>query len=136
MKEETTAIRLRTLMQMRNLKQIDILKLCEPYCKKYNVKLNKNDLSQYVNGKVEPGQFKLTVLSHALNVSEAWLMGFDVPMTPQPPVKLLALQLSEDALHVAHQYEQLDEGDQGYIRGQLDLLLRADKYKKKENSVG
>ena len=42
--------------------------------------MNKNDLSQYVNGKTEPGQEKLTILGLALNVNEAWLMGYDVPM--------------------------------------------------------
>ena len=67
-------------MSDRNLRQIDILELCKPYCQKYNIKLGRNDLSQYVSGKVEPGQKKLTVLGMALNVNEAWLMGFDVPM--------------------------------------------------------
>ena len=68
---------------MENLKQVDILRLAEPYCKKYGIKLNKNDLSQYVSGKVEPGQHKLFILALALNVNEAWLMGFDdVPMDP------------------------------------------------------
>lgn len=64
-------------MKERGIKQIDILNLAAPYCKKYGVKLNKNDLSQYVNGKVEPGQHKLFILSLALDVNEAWLMGFD-----------------------------------------------------------
>ena len=67
-------------MVARNLKQIDILNLAKPFCMEYNIRLNKNDLSQYVSGKVEPGQNKLTVLGLALNVSEAWLMGYDVPM--------------------------------------------------------
>ena len=64
-------------MNERNIKQVDILIKAEPFCKKYNVKLNKNDLSQYVNGKVEPGQQKLSILGMALNVNEAWLMGYD-----------------------------------------------------------
>lgn len=77
--KESTSVRLKMLMQEQNLKQVDIIKKCEPYCNKYNVKLTKNYLSQYVSGKVEPGQHTLTVLSLALNVNEAWLMGFDVP---------------------------------------------------------
>lgn len=89
MKPYTTSQRLRQLMTARNLRQVDILRAAEPYCVKYNVKLGKNDLSQYVSGKVEPGQDKLTVLGFALNVSETWLMGYDVPMdrlqpTPDP----------------------------------------------------
>jgi hypothetical protein len=67
-------------MQERNLRQIDIIKLAEPLCKEYNLKLSKSDLSQFVSGKVEPGQWKLTILGKALGVSEAWLMGYDVPM--------------------------------------------------------
>ena len=84
MKKHTTAERLRQIMSQRGLKQIDILLLAEPYCIKYNVKLNKNDLSQYVNGKVEPKQHKLSILGLALNVNEAWLMGYDVPMEREP----------------------------------------------------
>ena len=74
-----TADRLSEIMRERNLKQVDILNLAKPYCEKYKVKLAKSDLSQYVSGKVEPGQTKIFVLAHALNVNEAWLMGADVP---------------------------------------------------------
>lgn len=77
MRSSNTSERLKLIMKQRDLKQVDILEKCEPLCKKYNVKLNKNDLSQYVNGKVEPGQMKLALLSEALGVNEAWLMGYD-----------------------------------------------------------
>ena len=46
MKKENTAIRLKTIMNMRGLRQIDILNLTVPYCQKYNVKMNKSDISQ------------------------------------------------------------------------------------------
>ena len=81
MKTSNTAERLKEIMSTRKLKQIDILNLAAPFCKEYNVKLNKNDLSQYVSGKVEPGQHKLKILGLALDVNEAWLMGYDVPMS-------------------------------------------------------
>lgn len=80
MKKENTATRLKQIMSDKNLRQVDILAKTMPYCKKYGVKMNKSDLSQYCSGKTEPNQNKLFVLSLALNVSEAWLMGFDVPM--------------------------------------------------------
>ena len=76
----STSDRLRYLMRERSLRQVDIIRLAEPYCKEYNLKLTKSDMSQFVSGKVEPGQWKLTILGKALNVSEAWLMGYDVPM--------------------------------------------------------
>ena len=81
MKRSSTSERLKQIMGERNLRQVDILNAASPYCKRYGIKLGKNDLSQYVNGKVEPGQEKLTVLGLALHVNPAWLMGFDVPMS-------------------------------------------------------
>ena len=83
MKIENTSIRLKKIMFERGLKQVDILELAKPYCVQLGTKLNKNDLSQYVSGKVEPGSHKLTILGLALNVSEAWLMGYDVPISRQ-----------------------------------------------------
>lgn len=73
-----TSERLKDIMKTRNLRQIDILNLCLPYCEKHNIKMGRNHISQYVSGKVQPNQEKLSILAMALNVSEAWLMGYDV----------------------------------------------------------
>ena len=83
MKTSTTAERLQQIMDERNLKQVDVLALAQPYCKKYGVSLGKTALSQYITGKFQPGQDRLQILGLALNVSEAWLMGFDVPREKQ-----------------------------------------------------
>lgn len=80
MKKVTTADRLNEIIKLRNYKQIQIVELCQPFLKKYGVKMGRNDISQYVSGKVVPGQEKLSVLAEALNVSETWLMGYPVPM--------------------------------------------------------
>ena len=50
----TTAERLNQIMNERHIKQVDILNLSLPYCEKFNVKMNKSDISQYVSGKSEP----------------------------------------------------------------------------------
>lgn len=76
----TTANRLKAAMEYYDLRQVDILKRAEHYCKQYGVRLGRNDISQYISGKVVPGQEKLTVLALALGISEAWLMGYDTPM--------------------------------------------------------
>jgi transcriptional regulator with XRE-family HTH domain len=78
--KKTTAERLREVMDRRGLKQADIVRLCQPYAEKLGIKFQKSALSQYLSGRNEPNQYKLTVLALALNVSEAWLMGYDVPM--------------------------------------------------------
>lgn len=84
--KETTAQRLKKLMSDRGLRQIDIVRKAQPYCDKYHIKMNRSDVSQYVNGLVEPSQWKLTILGLALNVSEAWLMGLPVPMERDDPL--------------------------------------------------
>lgn len=43
-------------------------------------KIDKSQLSSYISGKYKPRQNNIDALSLALNVNEAWLMGFDVPM--------------------------------------------------------
>lgn len=75
-----TSERLKYIMDKYGLKQVDILNKCLPLCETHGVKMNKSDLSQYVSGKVEPSNKKLAILGLALDVSEAWLMGFDVPI--------------------------------------------------------
>ena len=42
--------------------------------------ISKSLISGYMNGKYEAKQDNLTLIADALNVNEAWLMGYDVPM--------------------------------------------------------
>ena len=114
---ETTALRLRRIMEERGLKQRDILEKAAPYCEKYKIKLNKSDLSQFVNGKVVPGQWKLTILGMALGVSETWLMGYDVPMEREKPTPVTEDGL-EDPLD-----KQLMEDVKKLTPDQKDFLL-------------
>ena len=91
----TTADRLKQIMAERGLKQADILRLCQPYVDKFRIKVGSNDLSQYVTGKVVPGQTKLFILAKALRVNEAWLMGFDVDRTYAHDDEPLAFDTSQ-----------------------------------------
>lgn len=92
MKNATTSERLKYVMNEAGLRQTDILQKCKRYCDQYGVRLGKNDLSQYVSGKVEPRQDKLSILGLALDVSEAWLMGYDVPMKRNDNIKGISSQ--------------------------------------------
>ena len=90
MRQQSTAERLKIIMQERNLKQVDVIEKSKPFQEQLGIKLGKSALSQYVNGIQSPDQHKLTLLSLTLDVSEAWLMGYDVPRereiknSPQP----------------------------------------------------
>lgn len=122
MKKENTSIRLKQIMDNRNLKQVDILDMTEPYCVKYNVKMNKSDISQYVSGKVEPNQEKLFILAKALGVNEAWLMGFDVPMK-----KELSSSEAEGDIELIGKFSLLSERDKQLVMNMIDSMLPTQK---------
>lgn len=119
MKTETTAIRLRKLLSSKNMKQIDVLRRAQPFCEKYKIKLTKSDLSQYISGKVEPGQDKLTILGLALNVNEAWLMGYDVPMTKDSTSPQSLDSLDQELIS---SLERLTEDQKRLLLAQIRIL--------------
>ena len=67
----TTADRLKYAMELRDVKQTDLVE---------KTGISKGALSSYLSGRYEPKQINLHLLSKALHVDEAWLMGLDVPM--------------------------------------------------------
>lgn len=118
MKRKTTSERLKQIMEERNLKQVDILNLSLPICAKYDIKMNKSDISQYVSGKVEPSQEKLVVLGLALNVTESWLMGFDV----SPHRKDSKTQAEED-FNFFYKFSLLNDRDKKIVIDMIDTML-------------
>ena len=111
--KSSTAERLRYLMETRELRQADILNKLSPYCKRYGIDIQRNALSQYVSGKVVPKQDKLTLLGLALDVSEAWLMGYDVPMERER----LHDTLSEDERALVDCFRLCNDAGQQVILG-------------------
>lgn len=79
----TTSKRLIEYMRIFDKRQVDIIEEVQPLCEELGTKLNKSDLSQYISGKVEPGSDKVYLLSVALGLNPAWLMGYDVEMYQQ-----------------------------------------------------
>lgn len=142
MKNLNTSDRLKQIMKERNIRQVDILNACKPFCKRYNVKLEKNDLSQYISGKVQPGQDKLSILGMALNVNEVWLMGYDVPsgktelhqIERSPNCELFEKCYDKEAFHVISLFIQLDTLDQGRVIRNIEEMLKSDKYTKIVNT--
>ena len=118
MKRFTTSQRLRQIMEERNLKQVDILNKVLPYCAKFDVKMNKSDISQYVSGKVEPIQDKLVMLGMALGVTEAWLMGFDVPFERKD-----SAAKAEQDFDFYYKYSLLDQRDKEVVMDMLESML-------------
>lgn len=125
MKKVTTADRLKEIMCTRKLRQVDILEKCAPYCKKYGVSLQKNALSEYVNGKTEPGQSKLTILGLALNVNEVWLMGYDVPKERDNSANT---QQPADEQELLNDYRSLNDLGKNEAKKRVNELTKLEQY--------
>jgi transcriptional regulator with XRE-family HTH domain len=134
LKKLTTSDRLKEIMNKRRLRQIDILEMTKTYSEKYNIKMNKSDISQYVSGLVEPGQEKLSILGMALNVSEAWLMGYNVPMDRDyiHTTNLGVVSLRE--VKLINNLRKLNEVGQQEAIKRVEELTYIDKYAMKEDS--
>ena len=65
------AERMREALSIRNMKQVDLVT---------KTGIGKSSISTYLSGEYEPKQRNIYKIAQALDVSEAWLMGFDVPM--------------------------------------------------------
>jgi transcriptional regulator with XRE-family HTH domain len=75
---ESIAQRLRKAMDATGKKQADLVR---------ETGLNRGAIRSYLSGKYEPKQKAIYKLSQALDVSEAWLLGYEVPMERTPESK-------------------------------------------------
>ena len=76
----TIAERLKEIMEIQNLRQVDLVRLAEPVGEANGLHISKSHISQYVSGRTQPRRDILKVLAEALGVSQLWLQGEDVPM--------------------------------------------------------
>jgi transcriptional regulator with XRE-family HTH domain len=63
--------RLRIALEKRNMKAVDLMDASG---------VPKSAISFYLAGKSKPKADRLYIMAKALNVSEAWLLGYEVPM--------------------------------------------------------
>ena len=75
-KVSTFAQRLAEAMKIREVSQTELHE---------RTGINKSSISTYLKGGYEARQNKVYEIARALNVSEPWLMGYDVPMTRVSP---------------------------------------------------
>lgn len=70
MRIATTAERLQIAMRDVGMQPADLAKATS---------INKSSVSRYLSGEHEPKQVAINKMAVALNVSEMWLWGYDVP---------------------------------------------------------
>lgn len=69
--KKDTSTRLQELMDIKNINQVE---LCQ------RTGIPKSSMSMYLSGERSPRQNRLSQIAEKFNISEAWLMGYDVPM--------------------------------------------------------
>ena len=107
-------IRIKEAMHLRNKTQAE---LCEI------TGIPKSAMSQYVSGKFAPKQTRIYLLAKALNVNEAWLMGYDVTMErehseeipPSGAKKESAPELSEADREILDLFNKLKTDDKEMV---------------------
>lgn len=68
---KTLCERLKEAMELRKMRAVDLSE---------KTGIPKGAISYYTSGKSRPKADRLYAIAQALNVSEAWLLGYDVPM--------------------------------------------------------
>lgn len=76
--QATIAERLREALNAARMKQADLVR---------ETGLDRGSVSSYLSGKYEPKQKAIYKMAQALDVSESWLLGYDVPMARTPESK-------------------------------------------------
>ncbi len=125
----STADRLNEYMEKYNLRQIDLVTKCLPYCRKHGISINKSAISRYVKGERKPTTDNLIMLAQVLHVSEEWLAGYDVPMERSAEdidldnAAILADAASDpELIEMLQKVQQLDAPDRKKVCGYIDAI--------------
>lgn len=114
----TCADRIKGALNMKGLKQSDLCRLTG---------IPKSAISQYISGAFEPKQDRIYLLSKALNVSEAWLMGLDVPMEREKNAPPDSDTLTEGEQVLLSLFRRIPEEDQQLVLRMIRSALDSPK---------
>ena len=110
----TTSERLKEAMQVMNMKQTDLAKATG---------LSKGGISNYVTGRYEPKSDIISKLARALNCSEMWLWGYDVPMEPTTSAPPTGSDLSEGERMLLDLFNKVPEDKQQLVLQMIRAAL-------------
>lgn len=122
-KVSTISERLQFAMDKRKIKQIDLARVAD---------VNQGALSRYLKGSYEPKSATIYKLALALDVSDMWLEGYDVPMERSRKQKEIdfknnlykKIASDMDLLKTISQYYNLPKEKQKTIRDLVDQMSR------------
>lgn len=102
-KIETCSQRIEKAMILRKMKQAEL-------CKQANIP--KSSLSLYLRGAYEPKQDRVYKMAMVLNVSETWLMGYDVPMERNELSSIAPIELIDNEKTMLDLFRRIPETQQ------------------------
>ena len=113
-KTSSTSDRLKEIMRIRQMKQADIARATG---------LAKGGISNYITGRYEPKSDVISKLAKALNCSEMWLWGYDVPMEREKKISPEEPVLSEGEKMLLDLFRQVPEDQQQLVLGMIRAAL-------------
>lgn len=115
----TLAERLSYALSHKRIKQVDL-------CNQLNI--TKGAMCHYIKGDYEPRQDRIDAIARALNVNEAWLMGYDVPMERNSTINntpSVEPELTEGEKKLIELFRLLPVGEQDMYLEVLQARLNA-----------
>ena len=115
---ESCANRIRIALKVRKMKQVELCELA---------KVPESSLSLYLKGAYEPKQDRIYMMAHALNVNEAWLMGYDVPMDRVITKSTNTIEVTEDEQKLLDLFRLVPENQQQMVLQMIEIALSTNK---------
>jgi transcriptional regulator with XRE-family HTH domain len=112
---ESCGQRIAKALDINGMKQAELCKLA---------KVPKSSLSLYLSGAYEPKQNRIYDMARVLNVSEAWLMGYDVPMERDKKVSPDKVELTEGEKKWLELYNKVSDETKAVLINMLDSFDR------------
>lgn len=110
---ESCGQRIAKALDIRGMKQSELCRLA---------KVPKSSLSLYLSGAYEPKQNRVYDIAKALNVDEAWLMGYDVPMERRKTLPDESASLTEEEREWLDLFRRIPKTSQPLARLLLDSV--------------
>ena len=111
---ESCGERIAKALKFKNMKQADLCKLA---------KVPKSSLSLYLSGAYEPKQDRIYDMAKVLDVSEAWLLGYDVPMERQDTTSTDKLELTDGEKVLLDLFRRVPEEQQQLVLQMIAVAL-------------
>lgn len=113
--------RLKKALEIRDMTQADLVK---------KTGIGKSSISTYLSGSYEPKRKNTYKLAKALNVNEAWLMGYDVDIERKDN----SVNLSNKELKLVQNYNLLNDVGKLEAQKRIEELTLIDMYSNKSNN--